>query len=1476
MPGLPSLSTHLPGMYFLRFLNPRASKRMGHPHQPLAPVIPLNATGAGKTTWVGLTTFLDLLNTSVGAVGPLKLAVGELIECIGTCDTIARGSHEYEVLSAELDNLFGELNGYYELCGQTLWAQSTAAEIQQISDEVKLIIENVLKKRGRRHLHMYAHAEEDVQDIIECYRRVHSIFQKLQRNLSKITIQLLIDNLKDTRFNRLHCVLEALYNSNEGTSLGRRTCTPGTRRGVLSALMEWFGDSGQETLYHLNGMAGTGKTTIAQTLSAQLYSSGRLGASFFCSKALAKCRDVNRIIPTIVYQLAQASPEFASELSRALELNIDSQLQGLEAQFQKLFLLPLQSASKGRPLGLVVVIDALDECEDQEGAGLIINMILAQPNLPIKILITSRPESIIRASLENKGSHALFRVCYLHNLDEATIKGDIRAYFEDELRGMPTSLTSAQLNALVERSNPLFIYAATAVRYIRARNFSMNPEKRLALVLGVSTTTSGVKDIEIYKLYTAITNSAFMDPALEIWDKEDRKAVLHAVICAPEPPTIPALAGLLEMSPKQVESALDPLRSVLNIPSSSSDETFVTILHTSFREFIFSRQTSEIFYCNEKGHHQNLARRCLSMILEIKPPFNICDLESSYVVDDEVPHLPERIKKAISPGLLYACLNWMTHLEIAGGLEDWGQFDKFFTSSLLSWMEVLTLKKCIDFGPRILSRARQLGKNCNRDDRLLNLIQDAHNFVTMFASSPASRSAPHIYISMLALWPQDSPIFSNYSPRFRGLIATRGNTISSHQSRILSRWSISGAVSSLAISPDGAWVATGTSDGGICVWDAHNRQMILGPLKTHTGVVTSIAYAPNNSHIASCSLGATVYTQDSQTGRIALGPLKGHTERINSIVYSPDGAILVTGSDDCTVRAWNASTGETISIFEGHTAPVLSIACSRDMNGTLVVSGSADCGVFIFEIGAATIRVVSGPLNGHNSPVTAVACSPDGSCAVSGSADGTICIWDTRTGHAVAKYPASHLSAISQISFSPSGSRFASCSIDSTIYTWDLGGTKPVAGPLGTRSRALNALSYSPYGDQVISCFEDGVVEVWGTTRATSESSGMPEGHTAPISSVAYSPNGAHIASASHDRTICIWDAYTGRRSLGPLEGHSGIVQAVAYSFNGLFIVSGSADKTLIIWTLETGRIKIGPLEGHKSTVYSAAFFPDDSRVISGSADHAVHIWSVSTGQLLTKFQDQETWIYSVACSPDGSRFASGTVNQTIHLYDTPDDSDTPNDHASHTLVLKSDDHACPVLSCTFSPDGAHIISGSDDGAVCIWDTRTGRLTLLPVGEPESVVQTVAYSPDGKYIASGSEDGTICVVDARTGDIIAGPIQGHNDSILSIAYSPDGTHLASGSADSTIRIWSTGLLQRRPNPQPGVAQRLTEDGWVIDSCSNRLVWVPHDLRDRISFEGEVFQIAQQGSFSLDMANACLGDSWSNIYSRSAVLTSFNF
>ncbi|CEL53066.1 hypothetical protein RSOLAG1IB_06134 [Rhizoctonia solani AG-1 IB] len=153
----------------------------GHPARSNLTQATRTSTRLNRVAWAGLKSFLDSLNKGVGGAGPLKSAVGDLVEITGICDAIARGRHDYEQLSVELDSLFSEINGYHELWGQILWTQSTAAEIEQISDQIKLVIEVVHKKQQRGlMIRIYAHTEDDIQDVINCYRRIQAIVQKLQ------------------------------------------------------------------------------------------------------------------------------------------------------------------------------------------------------------------------------------------------------------------------------------------------------------------------------------------------------------------------------------------------------------------------------------------------------------------------------------------------------------------------------------------------------------------------------------------------------------------------------------------------------------------------------------------------------------------------------------------------------------------------------------------------------------------------------------------------------------------------------------------------------------------------------------------------------------------------------------------------------------------------------------------------------------------------------------------------------------------------------------------------------------------------------------------------------------------------------------------------------------------------------------------------------------------------------------------------
>ncbi|KAG8742417.1 POC1 centriolar protein A [Ceratobasidium sp. 414] len=199
---------------------------------------------------------------------------------------------------------------------------------------------------------------------------------------------------------------------------------------------------------------------------------------------------------------------------------------------------------------------------------------------------------------------------------------------------------------------------------------------------------------------------------------------------------------------------------------------------------------------------------------------------------------------------------------------------------------------------------------------------------------------------------------------------------------------------SVAYSPDGAYIVSGSSDSTIRIWDAHTGQPVGRPLKGHTHPVTSVAYSPDGARIVSSSYDHTIRIWDAHTGQPVGQPLKGHASPANSIAYSPDGANIVSGSSS-TIRIWDAHTGQPIGQpLNGHTDSVNSVAYSPD--GAHVVSSSDDRTIRIWN--AHTGQPVGQPLNDHRLPVKLAAYSPDGAYIVSRGDDGRIRIWSITIG----------------------------------------------------------------------------------------------------------------------------------------------------------------------------------------------------------------------------------------------------------------------------------------------------------------------------------------------------------------------------------------------------------------------------------------------------------------------------------------------
>jgi energy-coupling factor transporter ATP-binding protein EcfA2 len=250
---------------------------------------------------------------------------------------------------------------------------------------------------------------------------------------------------------------EARYSSVEATagSLRREGCTPNTRVEVLKQLNGWVYDSGSQKIYWLNGMAGTGKTTIAYSLSELLEATSTLAASFFCSRQLPSCRSVKLILPTIAYQLARFSSPFRYALSGVLQLDPDIHTRKLSEQFEKLILSPLKEASGTMSPDLVIVIDALDECENHDGVSQILETLLQHTSdLPVKFFVTSRPEANILDRMRSRlGGHAPTEL-RLHELEHSIVREDIETYMRVNL--VQIQLSDSQLRSLVDQAGVLF------------------------------------------------------------------------------------------------------------------------------------------------------------------------------------------------------------------------------------------------------------------------------------------------------------------------------------------------------------------------------------------------------------------------------------------------------------------------------------------------------------------------------------------------------------------------------------------------------------------------------------------------------------------------------------------------------------------------------------------------------------------------------------------------------------------------------------------------------------------------------------------------------------------------------------------------------------------------------------------------------------------------------------------------------------
>ncbi|KAK4071258.1 uncharacterized protein Triagg1_6289 [Trichoderma aggressivum f. europaeum] len=1182
--------------------------------------------------------------------------------------------------------------------------------------------------------------------------------------------QAVIDQLTPT------AAISAILNydpENTGEDEDEPECHPGTRSEILDEIYQWLDNDtpSQKHIYWLQGKAGTGKSTISRTVARKLAEEKRLNATFFFNRSENDRNTSKRFFTTLAGQLVAKLPAIANSMKNSISSDPLLLSSGPAVQFKKLISEPLQNLSHKSLKTLVVVVDALDECSTEKDVCVLLK-ILSRPifskdatqksdSMPlIKVFLTSRPQFMVGPSFINMPV-TISNKWDERKLEEATIETterDLRKFLKFRLgringliepipgRDQWSNLEDVRkLEELVQLACPLFIFAATACRFIGQVRLPGGPKERLQQILNQKALS------ELQRTYLPVLNQL----VTELMD-EDRgaaidefKYIIGSILSLGDPLSISSLSNLLAKPVTNIRKELELLEAVFVVPPQNSIP--VKAFHKSFRDFVLGPSCKE-FQINQPETHRGLANRCIEL-LSATLTKDICQLKAPGINPEDLS--PQRIESYLSLDVQYACRFWVYHAKESGlKVKDNDQVHYFLQTHLLFWFEALSLSGRLLESSKAIQDLQSI-VDPTEGAHVKLFLRDIERFILSFRFI-ISKAPLQLYNSALVFAPKESLVRQKFSKLsdFSSWIDNPPVVASDWSPCLQSFEGHTIEVKGVAFLENHRLASA--CDGTIKIWDLASGICLQTIEIHHTDERYSISVAfSTNGKIATSSWGEIKIWDLDQGECLQTAEIAGEVNSMNFL----ENDKLVAFINPAVLDVWSMEEGRWLQtrwpfdLSEGDPMKALS--------GLETTTVSADGQWFacefpiprtikILKFGSATIETVT-TIQRAPDNVFDLVFSEDcqylaSTSKVSPSERIAVAIWEVASGRCLRATTIDMITRTNCSTFSPNNDLFATAaSADTRVTVWGWKNSTEIKNFNGHSE--ITSLAFSPDGAWLAAGSEKGPIQIWDMCSSLTE---LPKAHEFGAPSVAFTSNGQRlVSSAVHVFDAPkIWDTSTGaclqaEPSMNVLRRYPYVPHHVAASAKGQALASNNFDGGFSIRDLKTGIRSIVP-EKDVGSVVLMAISVDGERLMTGAYRQSnllsIDIWDTKTCSSIHKFtygREFSRVFFIDAISSDGRQLAFSLGGETLELWNlsTNEKFDIPVPCASWSSI-------------SFSENGDRLGVVVTPSNISVWDTTTGTCLQRYEGIPEPRF-SIPWHLDSSFVNVDFTSGTQSLMQSR-------------------------------------------------------------------------------------------------------------------------------